>query len=259
MITKSGGSIATLIGASNYSIANHPLNPNPGSKTPFVIRIPFEVWNVDKGEQVNLLVWDRNTKALDPTTASTFPVWRQNDRMYAWVVNTKYNPAVLDTKGSAVADSSTWSIVFFASQFTTGDIVDISYAKPLQIGKDTFTFTVPAPTYSATAAQEDVSKVNIFPNPYYGYQPRETNSLNKIVTISHLPTKATIRVYNLAGLLVKTIYKDDNSQFATWDLRNQDSLPVASGIYIIYVDMGNLGTKILKFAMVQQQQVLPVY
>jgi len=64
---------------------------------------------------------------------------------------------------------------------------------------------------------------------------------------------ATIRIYNLAGVLVKTIYKNDNTQFATWNLRNESDLPVASGIYVIYVDMGNLGTKILKFAMVQQQ------
>ena len=43
IITKSGGSIATMWGARQFSIADHPLNPNPGSTDPFLVRIPFEV------------------------------------------------------------------------------------------------------------------------------------------------------------------------------------------------------------------------
>jgi hypothetical protein len=42
-----------------------------------------------------------------------------------------------------------------------------------------------------------------------------------------------------------------------WDLANEDGLPVASGLYIAYIDMPDLGTtKILKMAIVQEQQVL---
>ena len=62
-ITKSGGSLATLIGVhSPASMATYPLNPNPGSSAPFVVRIPFEVWCTDKNEQINLLFYDRSGK-----------------------------------------------------------------------------------------------------------------------------------------------------------------------------------------------------
>ncbi len=259
VITKSGGSIATLFGASNYSIANHPLNPNPGVKAPFAIRIPFEIWNIDKNEQVNLLVYDRNVNAIDPTKVDTFSVWREDDRMYAWVVNTAYAPTVLDTKGSAVVDSSTWSLVFMTSQFATGDIIDILYNKPIQIGKDSFTFTVPGPVYSTKASGQDISKINVFPNPYFGFNSLEADKYTRWVRFTHLPQKATIRIFNLAGILVRTIVKNDNTQFADWDLMNEHQLPIAAGMYIAYIDCGSLGTRTLKLAVIPEQQYLDHY
>ncbi len=142
--------------------------------------------------------------------------------------------------------------------FSSGDEMVI-HANHIITTNDVFTFNAPAPTTSQALASADVQKVNVFPNPYYGFQYRETNALNKFVTFSHLPAQATIRIFNLAGVLVRTINKNDPSQFASWDMRNENSLPVASGIYIVYVDMGSLGTKILKLALVQQEQVLPTY
>jgi hypothetical protein len=77
------------------------------------------------------------------------------------------------------------------------------------------------------------------------------------VTFSHLPDKATIRIFNLAGVLVKTINKDNQDQFQRWDLANESGLPVASGLYIAYIEMPDIGTtKILKVAIIQEQQIL---
>jgi hypothetical protein len=255
-ITKSGGSIATIFGSSNYSLANHPLNPTPGVKAPFTIRIPFEVWNTVKNEQVNLLVYDRNySKYNQPgVAADTFQVWNTRDRMYTWVVNTKYSPTLIDPKSTIVADSATWNWVFFTSYFKTGDDIKIIYNNPLQIGKDIFTFTVPGTHYSDTLAQQQVSQINVFPNPYYGVNPLETNKYARFVTFSHLPKVATIRIFNLAGIMVRTINHTDGTQFQQWDLKNDSGLPVGSGLYIAYIDMPGIGKKILKFAIIQEQQ-----
>jgi hypothetical protein len=112
-------------------------------------------------------------------------------------------------------------------------------------------------SYDADLAKTDVEKINVFPNPYYGVNPQELNKYQRFVTFNHLPTKATIRIFNLAGQTVRVLQKDSPEQFYRWDLNNQASLPVASGIYIVYVDMPDLGTtKILKVAIVQEQQVL---
>jgi hypothetical protein len=259
VITKSGGSYATIFGASNYSIADHPLNPSPGTKAPFLIRIPFEVWNTTKNEQVNLLLYDRNAASTNQpgVAADTFQVWNTRDRVYVWAMNTKYSAAVIDPTSSIVADSATWNWVFFTSAFKTGDDIKFTYANPLQIGKDTFTFTVPAEAYSESTAKQDINKINIFPNPYYGVNSQELSKYSRFVTFNHLPSKtaATIRIFNLAGYEVRVIQHTNGTQFETWDLNNKSGLPVSSGIYIAYVDMPTLGQKkILKFAIIQEQQ-----
>ncbi len=49
--------------------------------------------------------------------------------------------------------------------------------------------------------------------------------------------------------------KLDASQFLRWDLRNERGLTVASGIYIAHIDMSDLGAKVLKLAIIQEERV----
>ncbi len=49
-----------------------------------------------------------------------------------------------------------------------------------------------------------------------------------------------------------------------WDLLNHDALPVASGMYIAHIEMvlpadGSKVNKVLKLAIIQEQEVLDVY
>ena len=84
--------------------------------------------------------------------------------------------------------------------------------------------------------------------------------MQNMLHFSHLPDKATIRIFDLSGVLVKTINKNDQTQFITWNLQNDSGYPVASGVYVVYVDMPTLGaTKVLKLAIVQEEQILKVY
>jgi hypothetical protein len=60
--------------------------------------------------------------------------------------------------------------------------------------------------------------------------------------------------------MVMKIEKDDDTQTADWDLTNQYSIPVASGIYIAHIDLPDVGKeKILKIALVQEEQILLSY
>ena len=122
---------------------------------------------------------------------------------------------------------------------------------------DVFQFTAPSVTVDQNLAKQDVNQINVFPNPYYGVNSQEINKYQKFVTFSHLPQRATIRIFNLAGQSVRTLSKDTPDQFFRWDLNNDSGLPVASGLYLVYVDMPDLGTtKILKVAIIQEQQIL---
>ncbi len=257
VVTASGGSIATLFGASGYDLADHPLNPAPGTEASFTYRIPFEVWNVTTNQQVNLAVWDRSGNI----TADPFNVWNYENRQYMWCVNTPYAEDVIDVTAQGTADNATWNWVIYKADYTVGDVVKINYPNPLQSGVDNFAFTAPgAPTISTELAKEDVKNINVFPNPYYGVNSLEINKYQRFVTFNHLPETYTIRIFNLAGQQVATIDSDSpvrNGQYQNWDLNNNDGLPVASGLYIAYIDMPDLGkTKILKFAIIQEQQIL---
>lgn len=77
--------------------------------------------------------------------------------------------------------------------------------------------------------QEDlINKITISPNPYIAGQ----GSGEKIV-FSTLPKKVTIRIYTIAGKLVKTISHKDTADgsSAEWDISG-----IASGIYIYYIE-----------------------
>ena len=146
------------------------------------------------------------------------------------------------------------------SQGGTGEDQLIIYPNLPNSPLDEFTFKTFAPAFALTDAQADVALINVFPNPYYGFNIVERSAFNRFLTFSHMPQKATIRIFSLAGILVQTIEKDDASQFTTWNLQNQEGLPVASGVYIAYIDLPDVGkTKTLKIALVREQQFLPIY
>jgi len=130
----------------------------------------------------------------------------------------------------------------------------------------------PVDSASFSAAKTEIEKINVFPNPYYGVNRAELTRFQREVKFNHLPAYTKIRVFNLAGILVRTLERritraDDPhspTQFMTWDLTNEDGLPVASGMYIAYlelkdVDGNDLGTKTLKLMIVQEQQYLDSY
>jgi len=258
-ITKSGGSYITLFGASGKSIADHPLNPNPGSTTPFLVRVPFEIWNIDTNQEITALFWDR-TPSFDVDGGS---VWNQGVREYLWVVNTPQSTTTpLDPLSQTVGEFGTWNLVFYLSTFTLNDVVRINFDNPFLPNVDTFTFSTKGSTFSEQLAKNQSEQIiNVFPNPYYGYQNRETSPTDKYVTFNHLPNNATIRIFDLSGVLVKTIYHTSQTgQLDKWNLQNENNYPVASGVYIVHIDMPDLGTtKILKLAVIQAQQMLKVY
>jgi hypothetical protein len=143
-----------------------------------------------------------------------------------------------------------------------GNVMTITPNRPNTIA-DVFKYTATAPTTGAALEQASANKIGVYPNPYYAFNPAETNRLFRFVTFNNLPRKATVRIFNLAGQLVRRIEKDDDSQFMQWDLLNHDNIPVASGMYIAHIDAtlpsGSSTTKVLKLAVIQEQEVLDIY
>lgn len=149
--------------------------------------------------------------------------------------------------------------VFNQDMPETGTIFRILTTKPNTTG-DAFEFTTEAPTRNNELALASADNIGVFPNPYYAFNSLETNRLSPFVTFNNLPERATVRIFNLAGQLVRKIEKNDDSQFLRWDMQNFSKLPVASGMYIAHVELPDVGVnKVLKLAIIIEDQVLDVY
>ena len=268
-----GGSFAWHDGARGYDIADHPDQGNVlKDGDPFRIWVPFEVWDmeardasgalVEGGKQIDILIYDRiqNNAAMgngdDPGYMYSFNPY---NRMYTHFIHLDYKAdgEYLNEAGNAyvITDNLTWNVVWWDAQFNQGDKVLFVYANPIQSGSDVFTFST---TTSSRVASNDISNVSVYPNPYYGTHELEASRSDKYISFNNLPVEATIDIYSLGGVFVKSMTKNDNSQFAKWDLKNQYGYPVASGVYVARVKSGG-NERMLKIALVQESQVLKYY
>ncbi len=122
-----------------------------------------------------------------------------------------------------------------------------------------------------TLPTSDVNtEVGVYPNPYYGAarwdgtnpQTGEVRERQRKIYFYNLPARATIRVYTLAGDLVKTLHHEsdaftgegewfsrfsgDNVRFAggehAWDLITDFDQAIATGMYLFVVEDLDTGT-----------------
>ncbi len=110
--------------------------------------------------------------------------------------------------------------------------------------------------------------IKVVPNPYYGSSSYELlNRTDARVRITNLPSKCTIKIYTMNGVLVRTFKRDVSGQedlyiqntggndikqsqrlpYLDWDLKNQNNILVSSGLYIIHIDAPGVGEKIVKW------------
>jgi hypothetical protein len=134
-----------------------------------------------------------------------------------------------------------------------------------------------APTKeSSDKAETALDLMGVVPNPYYAYSDYEVTEADNVVKITNIPGTCNIRIYSLDGRFVREFkiaqeYQSevglggarngiarvglgtDNSnsedQITTsvdWDLKNQASVPVGSGVYLIHVVVPGVGERVLK-------------
>jgi hypothetical protein len=108
-------------------------------------------------------------------------------------------------------------------------------------------------TQDAESAQDALDALAIVPNPYKGASDYELSNLSDIVRFTNMPQNATIRVFTLSGTLVKTINKSGPSTSLDWDLTTEEDLPLASGMYLVHVEVPDVGEKVIKFGVVKKR------
>ncbi len=133
-----------------------------------------------------------------------------------------------------------------------GTVIRFKTNKPLDIN-DEFQFSTAGyePIQSDSLLLEAIEKINVYPNPYYGFDGFGNDDFERKVTFTHLPERATIKIFNIAGVHVNTI-EHNGGQFESWYLGNFRGIRVGNGMYIAHIDMPDIGKeKILKFMIVR--------
>ncbi len=247
-------------------------DPNYGFQD--FVEVPFTVWDIDSDppRQLNAaFVENSGSPAEDGTW---LPVTFEEDfggREYLFLLKSDYSDQSLAqyAEGNIEAGAAAFDVLYAMwpvlrpdhenSELADGQALRFTPYRA-NTRNDVFRFEVPGALFDADLQKEDVALINVFPNPYYGVNEAETSPYSHFVTFSHLPPKATIRLYDLAGNLVRVLEKSDPDPFLRWDLNNHNGLPVASGIYLAHVELPDVGkNRTLKVVVVQEQQFLESY
>ena len=102
-------------------------------------------------------------------------------------------------------------------------------------------------TASDDKLKEALDMINVVPNPYYAFSQYERNRLDTRIKITNLPERCSVDIYTVNGKLVRSFDKDSPVTSLDWDLTNHKAIPIASGIYLIHVQVEGIGERVLKF------------
>jgi hypothetical protein len=168
-----------------------------------------------------------------------------------------------------------YSAAYYKGNNTHWNYLDTSLA-PLNKNIPMYQFStdgIATHTSQHDVAVSALDLINVVPNPYYAYSDYETSpqDLDHEILITNLPEQCKVQVYNLNGKLIRTLSngaeitnltpKSSTSTTDTWhdwslkwDLKNTAGTPVASGVYIIHVDVPGVGEKIVKAFIIMRNE-----
>lgn len=170
--------------------------------------------------------------------------------------NVMSRTVLMNWNGGAV-DDPTWPANVNAMEPETGTVYRFVTTKP-NAANDKFEISTAAVTGTDMAFDPD--GINVWPNPYFGFNPEERDPVDQQIHFTNLPMEGNcvIRIFDLSGVPVRTIHHDNGTTLEIWNVKNDSNIPVASGMYIVVVETDN-GQKILKIAVIQPEQRLDLY
>ncbi len=179
---------------------------------------------------------------------------------FAFTETSNFRPDTLSfldqiTLATPPATEVTWKIVMLGDSSSNfpggGDSLFISTFKPLS-SRDEFQFATSKSSYSVNDAREQLNKITVVPNPYVvtnvfeqPLPPTIRGRGERVIYFMNLPPASTIRIFSSAGDLIRTLKHDGNleSGSVTWDVRTEEGLDVAYGVYFYVVEVEGLSDK----------------
>jgi len=191
----------------------------------------------DTGFFAHKLSLNGQTIAIDPYSTSGFKKIGIAPTQYSWQ-RVPVNPIVRDFE---VGDQ-------FTAKFV-GGIAGTNGASALPS---------PGARLNATTSSAQVTKytkeildqIKIVPNPYIiSHISQVTTDVPKLY-FNHLPPKCKIRIFNIAGDLIRTIDHNNGTSQEVWDLLSDGRQKVASQLLIAHIETPDGASILKKFAVV---------
>ena len=209
------------------------------------IKANFEIWETTRGfpeKQLPFVILE---------TITTDSLWNPGER-------------IIILQDSAISSAS-WELTFYEPSAGTGnvppiegDIFSIYTNRPF--ADDIFSFSTTASTESNQVEKENMDNIYVVPNPYVVSSNIESLDLQnprdrgpRRVYFANLPAMCTIKIYTMAGDLVRTLKHEGSIEngIETWDLTTSDNFPVSFGIYIFHVESENGNESVGRFALIK--------
>jgi len=198
--------------------------------------VPFEVWNLTAETQIGC--WFADWSADGEYTLA--------DMDYLILTNFDYDDGNFHPE--ALPDYLTWVAAFDpASVPADGDAFLIEGPRILS-PEDQFDFS--SHKIVAAAASQNMNKIRVVPNPYLGYAEWESIPGENKLQFANLPDRCTIRIYTLAGEMIRTLPHEDGTGTEDWDMLSEAGRGIASGVYLFNVE-SEYGTYTGKFAVIK--------
>ena len=218
--------------------------------------VNFSIYNVTQKKFIDFAFADGDRTGSTPASA-LFTRTRQN----------RDNIVLIEeVRGRKVG---TWQVTFGQTFFADrrnpqpGDTLALFTEKPFLgyrggLG-DLYEFTTVAERTDNAAAKSRLGRIRVVPNPYVvaaTWEPANPFSSGRgprAIHFNHLPAKCTVRIFNVAGELVRTLEVDNpvGDGSVTWDLLTKDNLSASYGVYVYHVEAPGIGEHIGKFAIIK--------
>lgn len=176
-----------------------------------------------------------------PATDWTYAYAIRSGRTYQEFVDDVKDDRMLDD-GRIIGGTEYFARLIVVSEEkklpAAGTIIQFSSRNTVKNG-DVYQISTEGIRFDQAWMKDDLEQIRVVPNPYFAHSSYEFNQFEHRVKFTRVPPLCTIRIFNLAGDLVRTLEKDPEdaqSSFLEWNLLTDRRLPVGSGVYIYHVE-----------------------
>ena len=200
------------------------------------VPVNFKVKNVTWNKYIDFFY--RKTGAISSTYAINFRENIDGNDTTTWRAVIRYTGSVpLETDGT---------LAFFT-------------LKPFN-EIDFYTFKVMGAEINVEVAKDELDQIKVVPNPYVVTHDGESRLLStqtsgrgeREIRFTHIPPGTKISIFTVRGELIRTLRHEDlYVGDVYWNLRTEENLDVAYGVYIFVAETPETGSKIGKFALIK--------